>query len=105
VRDSNRIAELGATALPLGLFSHAVPEPGMVALETGHLLLLTSRGVVEARRRGEEFGLEGVKRYLEELGFQSARETCIGLLSRIQQFMGTAPTHNDVTTVSLARTN
>jgi serine phosphatase RsbU (regulator of sigma subunit) len=77
----------------------------MVALEPGHLILLISRGVVEARRRGEEFGLEGVKSYMRELGFQSARETCLGLLSRVQQFMGTAPTHDDVTTVSLARTN
>jgi len=105
MRDGGHIAELGATALPLGLFSHAVPEPGMVALGPGHLVLLISRGVVEARRRGDEFGLEGVKKYMQELGFQSARETCLGLLSRVQQFMGTAPTHDDVTTVSLARTN
>lgn len=105
VRDGGQIAELGATALPLGLFSHAVPEPGMVALGPGHLMLLISRGVIEARRRGNEFGLEGAKQYLQELGFPSARETCVGLLSRVQQFMGTAPTHNDVTTVSLIRTN
>lgn len=105
VRDGGHIAELGATALPLGLFSHAVPEPGMVALGPGHLLLLVSRGVVEARRRGDEFGLEGAKQYLRELGFPSAHETCVGLLSRVQQFMGTAPTHNDVTTVSLIRGN
>lgn len=105
VRDGDHIAELGATALPLGLFSHAVPEPGMIALGPGHVMLLVSRGVVEARRRGDEFGLEGAKQYLLELGFPSAHETCVGLLSRVQQFMGTAPTHNDVTTVSLIRTN
>lgn len=105
VRDGDHIAELGATALPMGLFSHAVPEPGMVALGPGHLLLLVSRGVVEARRRGQEFGLEGAKQYLQELVFTSAHETCVGLLSRVQQFMGTAPTHNDVTTVSLTRKN
>jgi len=45
--------------------------------------------------------LEGVKQYLKDLGFQSAHETCVGILSRVQQFMGTAPTHNDVTAVSL----
>lgn len=105
VRDESQVAELGATALPLGLFSHAVPEPGMVALGPGHRMLLVSRGVIEARRRGDEFGLNGAKQYLLELGFQTAHETCVGLLSRVQQFMGTAPTHNDVTTLSLIRKN
>jgi hypothetical protein len=42
---------------------------------------------------------------LQELGFQTAHETCVGLLARVQQFMGTAPTHNDVTAVSLVRSN
>ena len=101
VHDGNQVAELGATALPLGLFSHAVPEPGMVALNGGHSMLLVSRGIVEARRRSEEFGLDGAKKYLLDLGFQTAHETCLGLLARVQQFMGTAPTHNDVTAVSL----
>ncbi len=103
VRDSGNITELEATALPLGLFSHAVPEPAMVALGPGHVMLLVSRGIIEARRRGDEFGLEGAKQYLLELRFESARETCVGLLSRVQRFMGTAPTHNDVTTLSLVR--
>jgi serine phosphatase RsbU (regulator of sigma subunit) len=101
VRDGKQVTELAATALPLGLFSHAVPEPGMVALGPRQLLLLVSKGIVEARRRSDEFGLEGAKQYLEELDFQTAHETCVGLLARVQQFMGTAPTHNDVTAVSL----
>jgi phosphoserine phosphatase RsbU/P len=105
VRDGGNITELGATALPLGLFSHAVPEPSMLALGPGHALLLVSRGIIEARRKGNEFGLEGAKQYLLELDFQTAHETCVGLLSRVQQFMGTAPTHNDVTTLSLLRKN
>ena len=101
VKDGMQIVELAATALPLGLFSHAVPEPGMVALGAGQSMLLVSRGVVEAGRRGDEFGLEGVKQYLQDLGLQSAHEICVGILSRLQQFMGTAPTHNDVTAVCL----
>jgi len=27
----------------------------------------------------------------------------VGLLARVQQFMGTAPTHNDVTAMALVR--
>ena len=101
VKDGQQIVELAATALPLGLFSHAVPEPGMVALGPCHTMLLVSRGVVEAGRRGEEFGLEGAKQYLRDVGFRSAHETCVGILSRVHQFMGTAPTHNDVTALCL----
>jgi serine phosphatase RsbU (regulator of sigma subunit) len=101
VNDGKQMAELVATALPLGLFSHAVPEPGMVALGPRHTMLLVSRGIVEARRRGDEFGLDGARQYLSDVGFRSAHETCVGILSRVHQFMGTAPTHNDVTAVSL----
>jgi serine phosphatase RsbU (regulator of sigma subunit) len=105
LRDEKQVGEMPATALPLGLFSHAVPEASMVALGNGHLILLLSKGIVEARRRRDEFGLDRAKEYLQELGFQTAHETCVGLLARVQQFMGTAPTHNDVTAVSLVRSN
>jgi serine phosphatase RsbU (regulator of sigma subunit) len=105
VRDQGEIAELKATALPLGLFSHSVPEASMIALGSGHLMLLVSKGIVEARRRGDEFGLERTKEYLLGLGMQTAHETCLGLLSRVQQFMQTAPTHNDVTALSLVRSS
>jgi sigma-B regulation protein RsbU (phosphoserine phosphatase) len=103
VRDGNEIAELAATALPMGLFSHAVPEPAMVALEPGNQMLLVSRGIVEARRRSAEFGMEGVRQYLQEATSQTAHELCIGILAQVQQFMGTAPTHNDVTSLCLVR--
>ncbi len=105
LRDANHVRELPATTLPLGLFSHSVPEPALIALRPGNMLLLLSKGIVEARRRSEEFGLDGAKQYIHELGFQTAHETCFGLLARVQQFMGTAPTHNDVTVVSLVRSN
>src|SRR5258708_5611546 len=103
VRDGDEVEELAATALPLGLFSQAVPDPAMVALESRNQMLLVSRGVVEARRRSEEFGIQGAKQYLQAAGSQTARELSVGMLARVQQFMGTAPTHNDVTALSLVR--
>jgi len=99
--DGQRVRELGATALPLGLFSHSVPDASMIGLGAGDSVLAVSKGVVEAKRRSEEFGLERAKAYLGEIGFETAYETCIGLLARVQQFMGTAPTHNDVTAMAL----
>lgn len=103
VRDPERIRELKATTLPLGLFSHTVPDSSLVALQAGNALLLVSKGIVEAKRRSEEYGIERAKRYLEETGSETAHETCVGILASVQQFMGTAPTHNDVTALSVVR--
>lgn len=103
VRDPDRIRELKATALPLGLFSHSVPDSSLVALQPGNALLLISRGVVEAKYRGAEYGMERIKQYFEAAAFETAHETCVGVLASIQQYMGTAPTHNDVTALSVVR--
>ena len=103
VRDRNGVAELHATGLPLGLFSHATCEAPMVGLEPSAALLLVSRGIVEGKRRGQEFGLQGVKKGLQGAPAASAKEICVSALDGIRQFMGTAPTHNDVTTLALMR--
>jgi serine phosphatase RsbU (regulator of sigma subunit) len=94
---------LEATALPLGLFSHSIPDSSVVFLRPGDGILLVSKGILEARKRSDEFGIERVTEYFRETGFRSAHETCVGVLGRVRQFMGTAPTHNDVTALSLVR--
>ncbi|HEY4054109.1 MAG TPA: SpoIIE family protein phosphatase [Terriglobales bacterium] len=103
VKDGDTVRELGATALPLGLFSHSVPDSSLIALGSQQTLLLVSKGIVEAKHRHEEYGLERVRDYLQEVTFNSAHETCVGLLSRVREFMGSPPTHNDVTALSLVR--
>ena len=103
-RDRYGVTELPATGLPLGLFSHMVSNAPMVALEPGAVLLLASRGIVEAKSKHEEFGLERVKQTLQQSNGASAKEFCVSVLNQMQQFTGTAPTHNDVTALALART-
>jgi len=103
IRDPQAIGELNATALPLGLFSHSVPDSSVVALGSGNTFLAVSKGIVEARYHGEEYGLERVRDYLYQAQFETAHETCVGILARVQQFMRTAPTHNDVTALSVVR--
>jgi phosphoserine phosphatase RsbU/P len=105
VRDDSKVRELSATALPLGLFSHSVPDASVVAVRPGNTFLSVSKGVVEAKYKGEEYGIERVREYLTESRFETAHETCVGVLSRVQQFMCTAPTHNDVTALSVVRAN
>jgi serine phosphatase RsbU (regulator of sigma subunit) len=102
-RDRNGVSELHATGLPLGLFSHMVSNASIVALEPGAVLLLASRGIVEGKRKAEEFGLQRVKEVLHQSKAASAKELCTSVLDQVQQFMRAAPTHNDVTALALTR--
>jgi serine phosphatase RsbU (regulator of sigma subunit) len=103
VRDSTGTIQLPATGLPLGLFSHATCDAPMVALVPGAVLLVASRGVVEGKRHGDEFGFDRLKDNLRNSTASAAREICVGVLDNVRQFMGTAPTHNDVTALALVR--
>lgn len=103
LRHSSGITEIGATGLPFGLFSHATCDAPTIAIEPSAALLLVSRGVIEAKRKGEEFGLQGVKATLQKTTADSAHEFCVGILSDVKEFMRTPPTHNDVTALTLLR--
>lgn len=103
LRDSERVIELPATGLPLGLFSHATPDAFMCALEPGDSLVLVSRGIVEARHRLKEFGLERVKENLQHTRTKSAEEICEAILNEVQAFTGKASFDNDITALVLAR--
>ncbi|HSS98192.1 MAG TPA: SpoIIE family protein phosphatase [Terriglobales bacterium] len=102
LRDGSGIAELPATGLPLGLFSHATCDAPMAAISPGAALLLVSRGIVEGRHRGEEFGLEGAKKTLRQSA-ATAKDLCRTVIEDVRQFMRKPPTHNDVTAVALVR--
>jgi sigma-B regulation protein RsbU (phosphoserine phosphatase) len=103
LRDQTGITPLEATGLPLGLFSHATHSASTCALVPGAVLLIVSRGIVEAEFGGEEFGVEGVRKTLEQATVRTARDLCLTILQTAQQFMRVAPTHNDVTTLALLR--
>src|SRR5579864_146699 len=80
VRHANDISELGATGLPLGLFSLAPSEARVIAMEPGAILALVSRGVVEAECRGEEFGLGRVESALKNTPRRAAPDVCRSIL-------------------------
>jgi serine phosphatase RsbU (regulator of sigma subunit) len=103
VRDATGIADLPATGLPLGLFSHATCDAPMVALTPGAGLLLASRGVIEGKRHSDEFGFDRLKENFRGSQATMAKEICVSVLDGVRQFMGTAPTHDDVTTLALVR--
>ena len=105
LRDASGITALEATGLPLGLFSHVTQSASTCALLPGAVLMVVSRGIVEAESDGEEFGLAGAKEALRRASADSAEELCLRLLSAVRCFAGTSPTHNDVTALALLRGN
>ena len=103
LRDPSGVTELPATGLPLGLFAAATYEAPFAALQPGALLLLVSRGVVEAAYKKEEFGLGRVKEHLGRNSSENAREIAGSVLAGVQEFLRMPPTHNDVTALALVR--
>jgi serine phosphatase RsbU (regulator of sigma subunit) len=103
VRDAQGVVELSATGLPLGLFSHVTADASVVALDSGSVLLLVSRGVVEAKLKKEELGIARVKQNLQNTTAEHAKEFCLATLDCVKQYMLTPPTHDDVTVIALVR--
>jgi len=102
--DHHSVEELPATGLPLGLFSLAPTDARTVGLGPESCLAIVSRGVIEAQRRNEEFGLTGVKHVMKTKP-PSATDLSRGILEQVQSFMHAYPKHNDVTALSLRRAN
>jgi serine phosphatase RsbU (regulator of sigma subunit) len=96
------VTELHATGLPLGLFSHSPSDASVVALEPGAVFLLVSRGVVEARRKSEEFGLGRVKEGFDQRQSGGARKICLSVLDNAKAFTG-GRAQNDLTALGLVR--
>ncbi len=101
--DRTGITELGATGLPLGLFSHSAADASIVALEPGASLVLVSRGLVEASRKGKEFGLAQIKEILLATPTPAAEEINANIIGQVRQFLDSKSAGNDVTVLSLTR--
>jgi len=103
LRHGDEIVELRATGLPLGLFAASTYEAPTAHIAPGSALLLVSRGVVEALRRKEEFGLHRVKEHYASLPLDSANVIAGSILDAVGRHLGTTPATNDLTTLALLR--
>jgi serine phosphatase RsbU (regulator of sigma subunit) len=103
LRHNSEVDALPANALPLGLFSHATYEPQVKVLQAGAFLLLVSRGLVESKFRGEEFGLERLRQAMLAMAPSDAPALCRQVLDRVEEFTRAPLLHNDVTTIALVR--
>lgn len=103
LRHGDDISELRATGLPLGLFAASTYEAPTVAVPAGSSLLLISRGVVEAHRKREEFGLHRVKEHFGQAPLESATVLAASVLDAVRQYLGAMPANNDLTALALMR--
>lgn len=103
LRHNSQVDVLPANALPLGLFSHAIYEAEIRALPAGAALLLISRGLVESKSRGEEYGLERLRAYVQTLQTTDAASLCRQVLDEVEEFTHSPLLHNDATAVALLR--
>ena len=97
------VSELPATGMPFGLFAASTYEAPTAAVPRGGALLLASRGVVEAARKREEFGLERLKQHLGQTPLLSAHGVASDALQAVRQFTQAAASNNDLTTLALVR--
>jgi phosphoserine phosphatase RsbU/P len=103
IRDSRGVTELAAQGLPLGLFLHATHDAQLSVLEPGAVLLVYSRGVMEARKRRTEFGIERIREFFAESSASDVNELCNELLQKVQSHSGSSRIQNDLTAIALRR--
>ncbi|HUN88843.1 MAG TPA: SpoIIE family protein phosphatase [Terriglobales bacterium] len=120
LRSDGTITTLEAGGLPLGLFSHATHDAQVCVLSDSSSLLLASRGLLEVKAGGEEYGIERLRESLRKARETSAHDLCSDVLAAVGEFMdqnkrrflrfGSARQgngdwlgQNDVTTVALLR--
>ncbi|MGZ4814198.1 MAG: PP2C family protein-serine/threonine phosphatase [Terriglobales bacterium] len=87
VKAEGAITVLEAGGLPLGLFSHATHDAQVCVLPEGGSLLLTSRGLLEVKAGGEEYGLERLKESLRVANGGSAHDLCSHVLRTVSEFI------------------
>lgn len=120
LRTDGVVTALEASGLPLGLFSHATHDAQVCVMPDGSSLLLASRGLLELKAGGEEYGIERLKESLRKARESSAHDLCSDVLAAVAEFVeqnkrrflrfgggnqgnGESLGENDVTTVALLR--
>lgn len=93
-----QIEELTTRGLMLGIVPNATYEEKTLTLERGDRLCLFTDGVVDSRNVGKEtFGLERLKKFLDDQANLSASALAQSLFDRLQDFRSDLPAWDDLT--------
>lgn len=90
--------------IPIGVLPESAYQVGRMRLESGDWLVIFTDGVVEAvNPAGEEYDEPRLVRMIERGAGSTPAELLRGLLSDLDQFVGNAPQHDDMTCLLLKR--
>ena len=119
LKDDKGILELQPNGLPFGLFTHATHDAQFCAMRPHSVLLLASRGLVETRSNGNEFGMKRLREALQATQGEHAISVCREVIEQVERYekgpqsasskIAAAvpglrpPEPNDVTTLALLR--
>lgn len=93
-----------AVGIDSGRSFNRVTNDFSVALEPGDCLVFYTDGVTEAvNRGGEEFGLEAMKRAVQESASQGAAAVVRRVAEAVRAFVGIHPQHDDITLIAIRK--
>ncbi len=103
VRDEHGVTMLESNGIPLGLFSHATHDAQICVVGPGAAVILASKGLVEARHKREEFGIERLKEAVLSAPMDDARSLCQVVIDAVNQYTRNADGQNDATALAMVR--
>jgi phosphoserine phosphatase RsbU/P len=99
------IERLKSESIPLGIEINEKYETGRTVLGLGDVLIIYTDGVTEARDEdGEEFGEARLLALAAEPFEERAAMTLSSIMRKLDEFVGGAPQHDDITCLVVRRT-
>jgi len=93
LRDQTGVTALPSSGFPLGLFSHATHEASICVMPEGSALVLVSRGLVEAKAGGEEYGINRAKDAVAGAPLNDAQQLCAAIHESVRSYIESRPKH------------
>jgi sigma-B regulation protein RsbU (phosphoserine phosphatase) len=99
------IERLKSESIPLGIEINEKYETGRTVLGVGDVLIIYTDGVTEARDEdGKEFGEARLLALAAEPLEERAAMTLSSIMRKLDEFVGGAPQHDDITCLVVRRT-
>ena len=103
-REDGSFERLESENIPLGIEPQEKYKAGVTRLEHRDLLVIYTDGVTEARNEDEEeFGEERLMTIMQGAGQDQSSFTLAKIMQDLQNFVGHAPQHDDITCLVVGR--